>query len=311
MNSPLFITVIIPTYNRASTISKAIQSVLNQTYIHFEIIVVDDGSQDNTREVVADFPEVAYYYKTNGGQASARNHGLQYAKGDYIASLDSDDEWLPTYLEHQVNAIQQHQLDVAFTNWYQSSPEYGVFPFLNNFKYVRDLYTPALNNSYYIFNYANLRERYIKVCICPSSGVIIRKSIMTRGWNNRMHIGDDWFLMLDLITQQTILCGFTFNPLWKKNVNDDNVYDGREMFEVYKYLYYNDIDTMLHELNPYLSKLEKYTLNKHKFNAVRAMYKVARNKKSLYYHAVSLQYLSKTLVKHPVGFLKHTLQHLK
>jgi glycosyltransferase involved in cell wall biosynthesis len=310
MNSPLFITIIIPTYNRASTISRAIQSVLNQTYTHYQLIVVDDGSEDNTREVIMDFPQVAYYYKTNGGQASARNHGLQYAKGDFIASLDSDDEWLPNYLEHQVNAIQQHQLDVAFTNWYQASPEFGVYPFLNNFKYVRDLYAPALNNSYYIFDYATFRERYIKVCICPSSGVIIRKSIMTKGWNNRMHIGDDWFLMLDLITQYTIQCGFTFNPLWKKNVNDDNVFDGRDMFEIYKYLYFDDIDTMLRELHPHLSKAEKYTLKNHKFKAVRAMYKVARPKKSFHYHAVSLQYLGKTFVQHPIGFLKYILQYL-
>lgn len=311
MSNSVFVSIIIPTYNRARTISKAIQSVLNQSYTNYQLIVVDDGSKDNSREVIAAFPQVEYYYKENGGQASARNHGLQFARGEYIASLDSDDEWHPTYLEQQMNAIQLHNLDVAFANWYQFSSDFGKYPFLTNFKYVRDLYKTELETAYYIFDYNNLRERYIKVCICPSSGVILRKAIMKNGWNNRMHIGDDWFLMLDIITQQPIQCGFTFNPLWNKNVNDDNVYDGRNMFEIYKYLYYNDIDTMLKTLHPYLSKKEKYTLKKHKFNAVHAMYKMARKSKSIKESTTLLHYLGKTLMNHPLDFLQHTLHHLK
>lgn len=311
MNNPVLVSIIIPTFNRARTISNAIQSVLKQTYTHYQLIVVDDGSEDNSREVITTFPEVEYYYKPNGGQASARNHGLQYAKGELIASLDSDDVWIPNYLEHQIKAFQQHQLDVAFTNWHQSSPTLGTYPFLNNFKYVRDLYTPELCNNYYVFDYANLRKRYMKVCICPSSGVIIRKSLMTNGWNNHMHIGDDWFLMLDIITQQPIQCGFTFKPLWTKNVHDDNVYDGRNLFDIYKYLYFIDINTMLRELKPHLTKAEKYTLNNHKFAAVRAMYKVTKQTKSLKHVSDFTQCLGKILMQHPIGFIQYTWQHVK
>ena len=126
-----------------------------------------------------------------------------------------------------------------------------------------------------------------------------------------MHIGDDWYLMLDIITQQPILCGFTFNPLWYKNVNDDNVYDGRDLFEIYKYLYYNDIDTMLKQLNTRLTPKEKYTLKYHKFNAVRAMYKMALKRKSPKQGADSIRYLTKMIVQHPIDFVKHSLQYLK
>ena len=95
------ISVIIPTFNRAEFLKEAIQSVLDQDYFlasekeaHFELIVVDDGSADNTREVVHSFEsDIRYIYQENRGVSAARNVGLQNAKGDFIAFLDSDDLW--------------------------------------------------------------------------------------------------------------------------------------------------------------------------------------------------------------------------
>ena len=92
----IFVSVIIPTYNRANTLEDAIQSVLGQTFQDFELIIVDDGSTDNTEEVVSYYitvysNKIKYIYKTNGGVSSARNEGIRNAKGNYIAFLDSDD----------------------------------------------------------------------------------------------------------------------------------------------------------------------------------------------------------------------------
>lgn len=87
------VSVIIPTYNRARLVTKAIQSVLDQTYQDFEIIVVDDGSTDNTKEVVGSFkePRIKYVYQDNSGICIARNNGINVSKGDYVLFLDSDD----------------------------------------------------------------------------------------------------------------------------------------------------------------------------------------------------------------------------
>lgn len=98
------VTVVIPTYNRAQFIAEAIQSVLEQTFRDFELIVVDDGSTDDTAAVVSRFtdPRLRYIYQTNQERSAARNHGLRLARGEYVAFLDSDDVWLPAKLEHQV-----------------------------------------------------------------------------------------------------------------------------------------------------------------------------------------------------------------
>jgi glycosyltransferase involved in cell wall biosynthesis len=87
------VSVIIPTYNRARLIAEAIRSVLDQTYQDFEIIVIDDGSTDNTREVVGSFkdPRIKYIYQENRGVCIARNNGIKNSNGDYIIFLDSDD----------------------------------------------------------------------------------------------------------------------------------------------------------------------------------------------------------------------------
>ena len=108
MNINQNISVIIPTYNRAHLIAKAISSVLDQTYHDFELIVVDDGSTDNTMEVINGFndPRIRYIrHDKNKGAAAARNTGIKAAIGSYIAFQDSDDEWLPDKLEKQLQAF--------------------------------------------------------------------------------------------------------------------------------------------------------------------------------------------------------------
>lgn len=95
-------SVVIPTYNRARLIRKTILSLLDQTLPPTQIIVVDDGSSDNTPEVIREFAErVEYVWQPNGGDGSARNTGLRRAKCEYVAFLDSDDLWLPNKLEVQ------------------------------------------------------------------------------------------------------------------------------------------------------------------------------------------------------------------
>jgi len=102
------ISVIIPTYNRADKLKRAVDSVLNQTYQNFEIIIIDDNSQDNTRSVVKNFKDDRIRYfrnKKNLGGAGARNVGIRKAKYKYLAFLDDDDEWLYEKLEKQINIL--------------------------------------------------------------------------------------------------------------------------------------------------------------------------------------------------------------
>src|SRR6056297_2743784 len=103
------ISVIIPTYNRGHIITRAIDSALRQTYRDFEIIVIDDGSTDNTRTVLEPYQDqIKYFYQENRGVTEARNKGIKESYGEFIAFLDSDDYWLPEKLEMQMNYFKNH-----------------------------------------------------------------------------------------------------------------------------------------------------------------------------------------------------------
>lgn len=108
MPAPFF-SIVIPTYNRASLIGLTLQSVLTQTYPHVEILVVDDGSKDNTAEAVARYPDPRLHYlpKENAERGAARNYGLARAQGEYVLFLDSDDRLHPGHLATLHRKIQE------------------------------------------------------------------------------------------------------------------------------------------------------------------------------------------------------------
>jgi glycosyltransferase involved in cell wall biosynthesis len=113
------VSVIIPTYNRSDLLSRAIRSVLNQTYRNFELIIVDDGSTDNTKQIVGEYQKkdkriIYIWEKNSGGPAKPKNTGIQNSKGKYIAFLDDDDEWLSKKLEKQIKLFKISDKNLGF-----------------------------------------------------------------------------------------------------------------------------------------------------------------------------------------------------
>jgi glycosyltransferase involved in cell wall biosynthesis len=132
-----FFSIVVPTYNRAALIGNTLRSLLEQEYDHYEIIVVDDGSTDNTEEVVSAFQDsrIRYFKKNNAERAAARNFGAAKATGTYVNFFDSDDLALPNHLSAAVKVLQQHPEAVWFHLGYQwATPEGNIFRKVNNFK---------------------------------------------------------------------------------------------------------------------------------------------------------------------------------
>ena len=113
------VSIIIPTYNRAKFLPTAIQSALQQSYPNIEVIVIDDGSTDNTKMALEPFKDKIRYFATeHKGTAHARNVGMKAATGKYIAFLDSDDTYLPNKIEIQVSFIEEHpEVGMVYTEF--------------------------------------------------------------------------------------------------------------------------------------------------------------------------------------------------
>lgn len=111
------VSVVVPAFNAANTIRETVSSALNQTHHNLEVIIVNDGSTDQTESVAARLvesdPRVRYVRKDNGGVASARNRGIAEAKGEFVATLDADDLWYPTKLERQLERFEQSGPETA------------------------------------------------------------------------------------------------------------------------------------------------------------------------------------------------------
>lgn len=185
------ISVIIPTYNRAKILPRAIKSVLNQSFEDFELIVVDDGSTDKTKEIVQTFQKkdlrVKYIWQKNSGApARPKNRGIREAKGEYLAFLDDDDEWEKEKLEEQIRLFESQRnlgfvgCDILIIN------ERGERKELKEYKIPK--YSPK------IF-FERLLERNF---LLTSSSIMVKKEIFNEigFFDENLKVADDWDMWL-------------------------------------------------------------------------------------------------------------------
>ena len=196
------ISVVIATYNRAYIIREALESVLAQTYRDFEILVVDDGSSDRTREIVESYKSDKIRYirhDHNRGCSAACNTGIKEAEGAAVAFLDSDDTWMPEYLERQASLLCRHpEVGVVFCNTEIRDPS-GATPFLMSLMRV----FPELvrTNPKAAEHILSARQMYLclleEVPIKPTAAVIRREIFDRVGlFDEAWPSGTDWDLFL-------------------------------------------------------------------------------------------------------------------
>lgn len=253
-NDPL-VSVIIPTFNRARTVGSSVASALAQTYKQVEVIVVDDGSGDNTWEVISHFEGVTYILQSRAGQAAARNNGLRHASGTFVATLDSDDTWHPGFLEHCMARLQEGAFDFVFANWIQKSRYEGDRDYLRTFPALAP-FLQKEKDGWVDLSSSELRQLYLQGCPSPSSSALIRRTSLVSGWDSGIHIGDDWAMFLDMILKKECRVSFSLQQLWTKNIDDTNVYDGRAWEEVLRLLYVEDLERLLRRYDDILEEQE-------------------------------------------------------
>lgn len=255
------VSVIIPTFNRAGYVVEAILSAQAQTYPSKQIIVVDDGSVDATARMVAEVGGVEYYFQENRGQGAARNLGLRHARGEYIASLDSDDLWDEDFLARGVECLRDFGLDFAFANWTRVRGE-RTHPseWLRDGKWKN--YRRRREGEWYLLEPAEVRRLFLEICPAPSSSLLVRRNSIMTGWGESMKIADDWYLILEMVLGRPCRAAFTLTPRWRKRVDGLNVYDGRPFAETASEMLLHDQPIFRRDFDTRLTRREKLGLRR-------------------------------------------------
>ncbi len=185
------ISVVIPVYNREQTIERAIDSVLAQERLPEEIIVVDDGSTDNTPEILnAYHTKIQVVRQSNKGVSAARNRGVELARGKWIAFLDSDDEWLPDKLQKQMTYLEQH-------------PNTRILQ--TDERWIRNNMRVNPGKKYFKKS-GNIFKNCLKTCIVGPSTVICERSLLKEkgGFDENLPVCEDYDLWLRIAAKHPI-----------------------------------------------------------------------------------------------------------
>ncbi len=214
------VSVIIPTYNSSDFVSKAIDSVLDQSYDDYEIIVVDDGSTDNTREILEKYKGIIkYVYQDNGGPAKARNTGIKMAKGSYIAFLDSDDLWLPDKLKKQFDFFNENpQYHLVYTDMAHAINGEIIYK-----SYLKERNYKHISSGY-------IYENLLRECFIFTPTVMMKKECIDNigFFNEKLRISEDHDLWLRIADKYQI--GFLDEALTIRNRHESNLTSDRYLY---------------------------------------------------------------------------------
>lgn len=274
----VFFSIIMPTYNRAHLIGKAIDSVLKQTYAHFELIVVNDGGSDDTEEVVKAFndPRINYYWKKNEQKGIAKNFGFEKAKGSYVTSFDDDDIMYPHHLETVLSRIDQNKYPPVLYVHYEIVDESG--------KFIR---TAAKL-------YADINQQLLTENPLSNNGVFIERKI-TKEYryhdDPNLTLSADWLLWLRMSRKYKFL---GFPDITHGVLEHDK--RGTAIVSLDKFIRNKDIFLKALQADPLFMKMSPGALKKIEayYNTYIALFSSLQGKK-----IGTLKYLLKGLVLNP------------
>lgn len=216
------VSVIIPSYNCEAYIAETINSILNQTYKDFELIVVDDGSTDRTLDIVTSFgPSVRLINQANGGVCKARNHGLGEAKGKFVCLMDHDDFWFPDKLERQIQTFQEHpEAGVVYSQeilWHPRVSD-GAYPDPASYdltEYADDI---DINLSGWIYH-----QLLLEPCMLTSAAMFRAEVFAQCGtFDESLPFSEDWDLWLRLSRQYPFICLRRPTTLYRQHPRQGN-----------------------------------------------------------------------------------------
>ncbi|MFE3869099.1 glycosyltransferase family 2 protein [Flavobacterium sp. LS2P90] len=215
-----FFSVIIPLFNKEKFIEATLKSVLIQTFIDFEILIINDGSTDNSAEIIKGFddPRIRYFYKENEGVSSARNTGIKNAKAKFIAFLDADDYWYPDFLEEMFKNIQSYPQEKVFSAAIEIETSKKVIP---------ASYSILKTNHCEIVNYFNASSKETVIC---TSCAVFHKSIFseTGTFDLKIKSGQD--------TDMWIRIGMNYPVVFSWKILARYIYDEKSLSKNKNYL---------------------------------------------------------------------------
>ena len=269
------VSVIIHTYNNEKFIAETVESVLNQTYKDYEIIVVDDGSVDGTRDALKPYMQkIRYHYKENGGIASAKNAGIKLSQTEYVAFLDHDDLWVSDKLQLQMECFNENT---------QAGLVYAKYTSFRDGKELRT--KPEKGYSGWIF-----KELLSKSFIQTSTVMVKKECLDAVGpYDESFSLGDEYDMFLRI--SKKFQCGFIDKGLTKYRVHDANASKNDFLFDkenlgVYKKIYNNFTD-----LNGEEKKILRKRIAGYSMKVAEGLYRLGKLEESKKYQKEAHDYL--------------------
>jgi glycosyltransferase involved in cell wall biosynthesis len=268
--NPGKISVIVPTYNRDDLLPRALDSILHQTRLPDEIIVVDDGSTDNTAEVIKPYIQqgIRYLPKQNGGPSSARNLGIQSATGEFIGFLDSDDQWQPEYLSLTSDLLHKNpSAAVVFTDAALLSDQDGkIIEPSYNWSFRREAFTSLVEtqgNWSGCFDHDTFRKAQVRVCLVVMSTALVRAQAFQKTglFDCRYRVSEDYELWLRM-SRFYNFC-YIDQPLLISHIHGDNLTQQPKLQAVFRRNNREALKAeLLWEQNPSIREVIQDQLNK-------------------------------------------------
>lgn len=289
------VAVVVRTFNRRDRVLRAIESVKRQTYTSRRLIVIDDGSTDGTRELLQQRPDLEYHWQRNQGTWAAMTAGLRYAANEYVAFLDSDDEWDVDYLENCVRLLENHDVGFVFSNYRSRDGDRELRGLFEGTPLVRKLMSEMPDQTIRTLSPKETRMLFVRYIPAPTSAIFARRALIQPTWIGTTKApAEDWNIILRMIFDHSASSVMETTQRWTKWVHGGNIADGQADSTTFCLLHEDSRKFMIRNYGSQMTRVERNFIAQELatlcFECAYGLASKGQISRSLQFYAKSLRY---------------------